>query len=236
MKEYKNYIFDLYGTLVDIHTDESSIPFWRNIAKLFKTYGFVYNPKELKTKYFELIHNLESKQSKKNHNIEIDLVEVFKSLTNNSLNNNDLHELMISFRTYSTTHIRKYANIDKLFNELRNRNKNIYLLSNAQSCFTLYELDKLDLIDKFDDIYISSEIGYKKPDPYFLKSLMKKHKLKRNETILIGNDLNSDILCANSCDIDSLYIEDQLSSKANKKIKSTFFIKGMSINKVIKML
>ena len=24
MKEYKNYIFDLYGTLLDIHTDENS--------------------------------------------------------------------------------------------------------------------------------------------------------------------------------------------------------------------
>ena len=27
-KEYKNYVFDLYGTLVDIHTDEENGALW----------------------------------------------------------------------------------------------------------------------------------------------------------------------------------------------------------------
>jgi FMN phosphatase YigB (HAD superfamily) len=30
MKEYQNYIFDLYGTLVDIHTNEKNYIYGRN--------------------------------------------------------------------------------------------------------------------------------------------------------------------------------------------------------------
>ena len=29
---YDNYIFDLYGTLVDIHTDESDTAIWEKLA------------------------------------------------------------------------------------------------------------------------------------------------------------------------------------------------------------
>ena len=28
--KYENYIFDLYGTLVDIHTDEENTELWEN--------------------------------------------------------------------------------------------------------------------------------------------------------------------------------------------------------------
>ena len=32
-RSYRNYIFDLYGTLVDIHTDESKPSFWKALAE-----------------------------------------------------------------------------------------------------------------------------------------------------------------------------------------------------------
>ena len=32
--KYKNYIFDLYGTLADIETDEQEMKLWKKMAKL----------------------------------------------------------------------------------------------------------------------------------------------------------------------------------------------------------
>ena len=32
---YDNYIFDLYGTLVDIHTDESDTAIWEKLAMFY---------------------------------------------------------------------------------------------------------------------------------------------------------------------------------------------------------
>ena len=44
---YTDLIFDLYGTLVDIHTDENDLV-WEKTALYFGFYGARYTPGELK--------------------------------------------------------------------------------------------------------------------------------------------------------------------------------------------
>ena len=44
-------IFDLYGTLVDIHTDEEKPEVWKKLALFFRYYGADYTPAELKEAY-----------------------------------------------------------------------------------------------------------------------------------------------------------------------------------------
>ena len=46
--EYDNYVFDLYGTLVDIHTDENCDLLWEKLAMFYGYYGANYTPDELK--------------------------------------------------------------------------------------------------------------------------------------------------------------------------------------------
>ncbi|MCD8347567.1 MAG: HAD family hydrolase [Lachnospiraceae bacterium] len=45
---YENYIFDLYGTLVDIHTDESLPALWEKMSFFYGYYGARYTPDELR--------------------------------------------------------------------------------------------------------------------------------------------------------------------------------------------
>jgi putative hydrolase of the HAD superfamily len=42
-----NYIFDLYGTLVDIVADESSPALWKHLAEFYKVYGSIWTPEQL---------------------------------------------------------------------------------------------------------------------------------------------------------------------------------------------
>lgn len=44
MKDYKNYIFDLYGTLVDIHTEEGIPKLWEKLSFFYGFYGAIYQP------------------------------------------------------------------------------------------------------------------------------------------------------------------------------------------------
>lgn len=37
-KHYKNYLFDLYGTLVDIHTDEENEALWEKLCMFLRLY------------------------------------------------------------------------------------------------------------------------------------------------------------------------------------------------------
>ena len=63
--KYQNYIFDLYGTLVDIHTDERKASLWKKIAVYFSAQGAAYTPKELKARYAALIQEEEVRLHKK---------------------------------------------------------------------------------------------------------------------------------------------------------------------------
>ena len=47
-KHYENYVFDLYGTLVDIHTDEEPRELWEKLVLFFGYYGAHYTPEDLK--------------------------------------------------------------------------------------------------------------------------------------------------------------------------------------------
>lgn len=57
--QYDNYVFDLYGTLVDIHTEEDFPNLWEKLALFFGYYGAVYEPEELQGRYAALVSDYE---------------------------------------------------------------------------------------------------------------------------------------------------------------------------------
>ena len=50
----QNYIFDLYGTLVDIKTEENKASVWNKTAVYFSMRGAGYTGKELRKRYGQL--------------------------------------------------------------------------------------------------------------------------------------------------------------------------------------
>ena len=54
MPMYKNYFFDLYGTLVDIRTDEQKPSLWRDLAEFYSLCGASYTLEEIRERYFAL--------------------------------------------------------------------------------------------------------------------------------------------------------------------------------------
>ena len=51
LKDYRAYLFDLYGTLVDIHTDETRPALWRRMSDWYAARGAAYEPRELRRAY-----------------------------------------------------------------------------------------------------------------------------------------------------------------------------------------
>ena len=54
---YKTCIFDLYGTLIDIHTDEEQPLVWEKLALFYRYYGASYTPVRLKEAYENITEN-----------------------------------------------------------------------------------------------------------------------------------------------------------------------------------
>ena len=80
---YQNYIFDLYGTLVDIHTNEKKAYLWKKMSLFFGMKGAAYEPKELRTAYETKIKEQEAALRMEccgSHVPEIDIADVFRQL------------------------------------------------------------------------------------------------------------------------------------------------------------
>ncbi len=226
MKQYQNYVFDLYGTLVDIHTDENKKELWEHMSLFFGYYGACYAPEELKEAYLSEVRQQEmqmrpqdktsSPEARYAHEAypEIPIEKVFRQLYEKKQVNPDeslvLHTGQM-FRVFSTEHIRLYAHARQLLIALKEAGKNVYLLSNAQRIFTEYELRYLGIADCFDGVLISSDHGCKKPDRRFFQLLTDKYGLNVKESLMIGNDLRADIAGARAAGMDGFYIHSAIS-------------------------
>ncbi len=238
MKDYKNYIFDLYGTLVDIHTEERIPELWKKLSFFYGFYGAVYQPEELQESYLALVAQEENSYAHEAYP-EIELEYVFQKLFEKKGVKADM-ELSVHagqfFRILSTEYVKVYEGTKEMLENLHKKGKKVYLLSNAQEIFTSYELRFLGLTDYFDDIFISSSCQCKKPDTKFYRMLMDKHNLKIEECLMIGNDNTTDIAGAKELGMDSLYIHSNLSPELTGEPDSTYFLEEMDMKKLMKML
>ncbi len=217
--KYRNCIFDLYGTLVDIHTDETSDALWENTAAIYKSHGAVYTPYELREAYWRLVSQAENgmasgQQDSHEAHPEIQLEYVFQKLFMKKGVYADL-ELAVhtgqAFRKFSTEYIRLYDGVPELLRSLRENGQGVWLLSNAQSCFTMMELKELELLPLFDGICLSSDYGCKKPSLRFFSMFLNKFKVNHGDSIMVGNDGVCDIWGAKAVGLSTLYIHSNLS-------------------------
>ena len=223
---YKNYVFDLYGTLVDINTDEDCEVLWEKLSLFYKFKGADYSPLSLKEAYKEKVKKAQSAITDTKYP-DIVIEEVFNDLfkdKNVNVSKDTLYDTAHLFRVLSIKYIKLYDGVIELLELLKKKGKKVYLLSNAQRIFTLYEIKMLNIEKFFDDILFSSDFKVCKPDILFYNQLLEKLNLDKHETIMIGNDYIADIEGAYNFGIDSLYIDSNLSPEINSKLKSTYSI------------
>ena len=80
---YNNYIFDLYGTLIDINTDEWNDDLWKKIAILYAYKGAHYTYDELNEEYDRLVQAEKEAVLKKSPDtkvVDIKIEKVFRKL------------------------------------------------------------------------------------------------------------------------------------------------------------
>ena len=214
---YQNYIFDLYGTLIDIRTDESMPDFWRKVVSVYARYGASYSPGELKRAYMRCVRReffFESLRRPFIRHRDIDLLKVFARLYSDkgvAPSDEQLRDTAKRFRKASTSKLCLYDGVTDLLDSLKAAGKGIYLLSNAQESFTLPEMEELGVLDYFDGVVISSNERMCKPERAFFELLLKRYGLDRQSCVMIGNDQNSDMAGARRAGIDGLYIRQEIS-------------------------
>lgn len=235
---YQNYIFDLYGTLVDVHTNENKPYLWKKICDLLSGFGADYTPAECKKLYFATICELEKRTGKEHAEIQIE--DVFGTmLSQKGIQPTEqyIFTLCHMFRIISREKLSLYPGVSCFLTALQKAGKGIYLLSNAQRIFTEPEMRALGLLPYFDGIFYSSDLGVKKPYPAFMEALLARYGLDRKKSIMIGNDLSCDVGTANACQMDSLYIHSNISpSLTEESIPAAFTVLDGDFTKIAPLI
>lgn len=235
---FKNYMFDLYGTLIDINTNEWDRKLWEKISVLYRYRQADYTAEEIQNgygKYVQEEKDLVHRRFPEYSEIDIKIEKVFKRLftaKNVKCTKRDVQEICTAFRCYSTVYIRLYDGVLDLLDTLKAKGKRIYLLSNAQRSFTENELNMFGLMPYFDGVVISSDEECCKPDVHYYNTLIDRYNLKKSETIMIGNDYLSDIRGAKNAGIKSLYIHQSISPEIEGELEADFRVMDGDVYKI----
>ena len=214
----KNFVFDLYGTLIDIHTDEEDPSFRTKIARQF--FDLCGGECDFWSDYIKLCAPPPDDKY-----YEPDLICVFSDLAKKCgahLTRGQLEEFAYKFRLLSRKKLCLYPEVTDMLSSLKECGAKIYLLSNAQACFTVKEMEELSLTEYFDGICLSSDAGVKKPSERFFNLLLEKYSLDKSSTVYTGNDYFSDILGARAVGLYTAYIRtyNEIPFEEAKKIAS----------------
>ena len=213
---YPNLLFDLYGTLVDIHTEDDAPGVWRKLALFYGYHGAHYAPQELRAAFHAgmAAQNATAGQSYEgwpDMPVEPVLAELFrrKGAGEDAVRNAAAAAQVL--RIAQTRYIRLYPGVKPALAALRAAGHRLILLSNAQAAFTAPELRLLGLETCFDAVYLSSDYRCRKPDPNFFAVPLREFSLDPAACLMVGNDAATDIAGAKRAGMAALYMHSNIS-------------------------
>lgn len=211
---YRDLIFDLYGTLVDIHTEENDLV-WEKTALYFSFHGARFTGDGLRQAFRRAMSAQEARAGQSYEcfpdiPFELTFSELFRDrgICENA-EALGVHAAQL-FRICSIEYLRLYPGVPEALARLREKGFRLWLLSNAQAVFTACELRALDLADQFDKVYLSSDFRCRKPDIRFFRALLEEQQLDPAACLMIGNDRMTDIGGARAAGLSTLYMHTAL--------------------------
>lgn len=196
MPKLRAVLFDLYGTLIDIKTDEKRSEAFEAVSRFLEYRRVFISGKELKELYFVEI-NQQLARSRERHP-EVDVARAFDTVLRDRARTGDRYLSMITsqlYRSLTRDYLRLFEDTFWTLNEFK-KHYRLGIVSDAQRIFCAPEMRTLRLEDFFDALVFSSDYGFRKPDPRMLHIALAMLDVPPEEAAYIGNSFETDIQCA----------------------------------------
>lgn len=206
--------FDVLGTLLCYFPSREKV-----YSDICKNYNIIYSENEFKSALSVISEIFDKEIEQKishpsSYQLELELWGEFNQNVLNYLGFSEGEELgkLIHKELWENP---KYLKVERGAHEtltaLKNNGYKLITISNEVS--SLRNILKLfGLYDFFDEIFISSEVGFSKPDRRIFEYAMKKLAISNDEIIHIGDSLVSDVLGAKRANIKAIHL-----NKNNKR-------------------
>jgi putative hydrolase of the HAD superfamily len=222
----KGILFDLYGTLVDIETDESLEEIYRGIAHYLTYQGVYLHRWEVRERYYGIMK--EQKEACSEECPEIDVEAIWNAfLKREGVKSAPARRklaliLAQLYRAISRKRLQLYPDVKRVLDELRPAYR-MAIVSDAQPCYALPEMKALGLDGYFDPVIISARYGFRKPDKRLAEKALAIMKLAPHEVIFVGNDMYRDIYGAKRLGIKTIFIDSNQGDKSHEDVSPDYF-------------
>jgi putative hydrolase of the HAD superfamily len=207
--QIKGMIFDCYGTLIDINTDEQSRNTHDMLSKWLQYHGVKIDPDLLKETYFDKVKAKMKASGEKCPEIKIE--EIFAEICeeNSIWDINSLNLGIEASRVFRSASLRRLEIFQQSVAVIV---KHFYMpmcvVSNGQRVFSEQELRFLGLYDHFDFVIFSSDMGYKKPDHRLFKHALERLELEPHEVLSLGDTIENDVIPPQELGMKAMHIKD----------------------------
>jgi len=224
----KGILFDLYGTLIDIETDEGIEDIYRGIGHYLVYCGIVLSPAEVRSRYQELMKRkaLENREEYP----EFDALAVWDTFLHEAgmKAGDERGKLALTlsqlFRGLSRKRLLLFPDVKQVLDTLR-ASYRLALVSDAQPCYALPEIKAVGLDGYFDPIVISAPRGFRKPDARMYQDALSTMGLTPAEAVFVGNDMFRDTFGAQRVGLKTVFFSSNSGAKTHEKVTPDVFVK-----------
>jgi putative hydrolase of the HAD superfamily len=219
----QSILFDINGTLIDIHTDEGNEEIYRAISHFLTYQGIYVHRWEVRDEYFRLMD--EQRQASGEDYPEFNVVEVWREFlrrrpeASQAMPQEKLkwlpHFLAEMYRGIARFRLQLYPEVKNVLEELQPRFK-LAALSDAQSAWALPEIRAVGIEAYFQPIIISGDLGFRKPDKRIFEAALNGLDLPPEQVIFVGNDMYHDVYGAQQFGMKTVFFS---SNQGRKKIE-----------------
>ena len=193
MPKIRAIIFDCYSTLIDIWTDENKEELFHHLSLYLQYYGINTDSGKLKAAL-----DIEKEQylrSAKESYPEVDLETVFTDiLQKHGLSNPFLAESCCKLlRALSRERFQLFDDSLPVLLEMKKSRYLLAIVSDAQKVFCTNEGEMLGLTPFFSHTVMSTQFGFRKPDPRLFSIACALLATPPANAVYIGNDPETDV-------------------------------------------
>lgn len=189
--------FDLYGTLIDIETDEGHPSIYETLSLYARYRGITIGPKDLEREYRNRVEAALAERTTEFP--EVDVVSVFMAVGQEyggaGCDKQTAADLAVLFRVLSIKRFGLYEGVLDVLFSLSGKYR-LAIVSDAQWVFTDREMEIAGLMNFFPVTILSSRYGRRKPDPRLFRSALEQVGAAAGQAVYVGNTPVTDLVGA----------------------------------------
>lgn len=230
--KFKGIIFDINGTLTDIHTDESNDDVYRVISNLLSYQGIVLDPGAVRYHYFQIMK--EQRAACVDRYPEFDAIGIFRAIIahhatdfTRALPIEKLQQLPVmlaeTYRAASRFRLQPYPGVEETLRQLHAKYR-LAIVSDGQVAYAFPELHAVGLAGYFEPIVVSGHFGYRKPDERLFRAALTAMTMEPPEVLFVGNDMYRDVYGARRIGMKAVFFKSNQGTQEKDGVKADYVI------------